>query len=532
MCKLQIPTSLLVVLLAYGLISPGRNLAQTMPPHESESRPQRLPGRIRQHFVAPTGSPSGDGTRGRPWDLQTALSQPASVQPGDTIWVRQGVYGNGLSIFYSRLVGRATAPIIIRQYPGERATINGWLQIGCCDKDPHPDQGAFVWVWGLEFASSIVDRTGTPAGPPSYGSSVILDAIDTWAPGTKLINNIIHDTRTGISMWEEAVGAEAHGNIIYFNGFQASDRGHGHGFYVQNKTGQMEISNNIVFDQFDNGMQFYGTEAASVKNIAVQNNVSFNNGFISAGPQPGDNVIFSNSNGVSGVQLTGNHFYTPPQMNLGYNELGWASPNLDLVARKNYFIGGFQAVAIGNWQSVTFQENTVYSSEKYLMSLSSQNPTSSFKWDNNTYYGSGLFQFNGGGTFFGGWSAKSGVDANSTFRSGDPTGLWTFVLPNRYEPGRANIVVYNWDASPSVSVDVSSAIAPGVAYEIRDAQNFFGGALVTGTYDGKPVAIPFTGLTLSKPNGTIPTPPAHTAPRFGTFVLRVISEPTLARMRD
>jgi hypothetical protein len=37
-------------------------------------------------------------------------------------------------------------------------------------------------------------------------------------------------------MWKEAIGAEAYGNVIYFNGFQVSDRGHRHGFYVQNDT--------------------------------------------------------------------------------------------------------------------------------------------------------------------------------------------------------------------------------------------------------------------------------------------------------
>jgi hypothetical protein len=109
--------------------------------------------------------------------------------------------------------------------------------------------------------------------------------------------------RLGISMWKEAIGAEAYGNVIYFNGFQASDRGHGHGFYVQNATGTMNIANNIVFDQFDNGLQFYGSGAASEKNLVVQGNISFNNGSISTNSAMADDVIFVNTNGVSGVQL-------------------------------------------------------------------------------------------------------------------------------------------------------------------------------------------------------------------------------------
>src|SRR3954471_15278159 len=40
------------------------------------------------YYVAPNGSSSGDGSIGRPWNLQTALDGPSSVRPGDTIWLR------------------------------------------------------------------------------------------------------------------------------------------------------------------------------------------------------------------------------------------------------------------------------------------------------------------------------------------------------------------------------------------------------------------------------------------------------------
>ena len=479
----------------------------------------RAPRNRAQHYVSPAGSSEGDGTIERPWDLQTALYHPKSVAPGATIWIRGGTYGDGKAIFYSRLVGTADAPIIVRQYPGERATINGWLQVGCCDKDPHPEQGAYVWFWGLEFASSISDRTGAADGPPEYGASAVLNSIDTWAPGSKFINNVIHDTRMGISMWQEATGAEAYGNIIYFNGFQASDRGHGHGFYVQNVAPQMEIANNIIFDQFDNGLQLYGSSNAAVKNLLLQSNISFNNGLISTGPQPADNVILSNSNGIAGVQMFDNHLYFTPALNQGYNELGWDAPNRDIVAQRNYFIGGFKAAALVNWQSVTFQNNTIYSADKYVVTLSGEIPAAGFTWDNNSYYGSGLCQYNESGTFFDGWPAKTGLDTHSTYQPGAPTGTWKFVMRNKYESGRAHIAIYNWDSASSVAVDLRDAMEPGTEYEIRDAQNLFGRPVAGGTYDGAPVVVPMIGLTIATPNGRVPNLPSHTAPQFGTFVL-------------
>src|SRR5262245_511716 len=48
-----------------------------------------------EHHVSPSGTPAGDGSAGNPWDLTTALAGPASVMPGDTIWLHGGVYGDG-----------------------------------------------------------------------------------------------------------------------------------------------------------------------------------------------------------------------------------------------------------------------------------------------------------------------------------------------------------------------------------------------------------------------------------------------------
>ncbi len=71
---------------------------------------------------SPNGSPSGNGSINSPWDLQTALNQPSTVHPGDTIWLRGGTY---VGHFTSNLNGTSSSPIIVRQYAGERATIDG-----------------------------------------------------------------------------------------------------------------------------------------------------------------------------------------------------------------------------------------------------------------------------------------------------------------------------------------------------------------------------------------------------------------------
>src|SRR5437016_11122256 len=53
-------------------------------------------------YVSPNGSANGNGSINSPWDLQTALLQPAAVRPGDVIWMRGGTYAGN---YYSGLNG-------------------------------------------------------------------------------------------------------------------------------------------------------------------------------------------------------------------------------------------------------------------------------------------------------------------------------------------------------------------------------------------------------------------------------------------
>src|SRR6185295_3361546 len=113
---------------------------------------------------------------------------------------------------------------------------------------------------------------------------------------------------------------------------------------------------------------------------------------------------------------------------------------------------------------------------------------------NNQYYGTGNFVIYPGCDYwpcptpaqsvnFATWMLLTGLDKSSTYTPGAPTGVWTSVRPNAYEPGRANIVIYNWPLNASVPVDLSaSGIKVGDTYQVRDAENWFHGPVVSGTY--------------------------------------------------
>ena len=64
----------------------------------------------REIHVGPRGSPGGDGSRARPLDLATAISDAERVQPGDTVWLTGGTYRGPFDIGKSPS-GTADKPI-------------------------------------------------------------------------------------------------------------------------------------------------------------------------------------------------------------------------------------------------------------------------------------------------------------------------------------------------------------------------------------------------------------------------------------
>ena len=119
-----------------------------------------------------------------------------------------------------------SSPIIVRQYAGRA----GHPRRQRRHLQRHPDhQRLLHLVLGLrdhELQPQPHLRGHQPASQPRRGDQ------PATAMGTKLINMIIHDTTQGILSSSGANGTEIYGNLIYYNGYSGTDRGHGHGIYV------------------------------------------------------------------------------------------------------------------------------------------------------------------------------------------------------------------------------------------------------------------------------------------------------------
>jgi hypothetical protein len=73
-------------------------------------------------------------------------------------------------------------------------------------------------------------------------------------------------------------------------------------------------------------------------------------------------------------------------------------------------------------------------------------------------------------------------------RPTDPA-VRTELLPNRYDPGRANLVVFNWAGKLAVEVAPEPFLKPGDSYRLLNPRDLFGPPVVAGTFDGKPIRV-------------------------------------------
>jgi hypothetical protein len=416
------------------------------------------------------------------------------VKPGDTIWLRGGTYPGK---YVSYLTGTSTAPIVVRPYPGE------WAKIDSGSGNPSAldilqVNGAYTWYWGFEIMSSDPLRQSSQNGswPTDITRGGCASTNTGQGVGVKFINLICHDAAGGISPWADSSNAEVYGSLIYYNGWNgATDRGHGHNVYAQNNTGSKLLADNIMFGSYDIGMQVYGSSAAGLVNFTIQGNFVFNSGLVS-GYGGAANLVYGGGSVATNGRVIANVFYSPAGT---YEQVGYSAGVRPAVVQGNYFAPGYSIALkfVNTLDVLTMMGNTFYG----LVVDNMSDEVAASQFPNNTY-----------------------------FRTTRPTGTTAYVRPNKYEAGRGHIAVLNWGLAPTVNVDVSSILPVGSAFEVRNAQNFFGPPVVSGVYAGGTITLPMTGLTPAVPVGG--TAQAATGPEFNAFVVITKTEHRLVQTPD
>lgn len=444
----------------------------------------------RAWYAAPEGRADAPGSFEAPLDLATALSSESPVRPGDTLWLHEGTYRGRFDSF---LRGTPAAPVIVRRLPGARAVIDS------NDGTIRPPDGGlnikpeaeYSWYWGLEVTNSDSKRASNDAG--AFPTDLYrANGVNVYASHVKLINLVIHDVENGLFVGYALRDVEVYGVISYHNGHDAPTTAWGHGLYVQNTslTEPRLVRDNIAFANFSHGVHAYVGPEGGVNAIHLEGNIAFQNGAISRFRLV-RNLLLGGL--VKAEQAVVMHNYTYYSRADGENNLGWTTGAPGAVVVGNRFVGGRSALVWGGTGT------PLRIADNAFVGLVS--PT----------------------------AFATAYPANVYYNNRRPSDLEYFVRPNRFEPGRAHIVVYNWPLQASVEVDISSAgLRQGGYYELRDVQDLFGAPVLTGRYEGKPLVVPLSSRPVAMPAGNISAPrPVSTLPEFGVFVLT----PQVARQR-
>jgi hypothetical protein len=485
-------------------------------------------------YVSPIGQANNPGTYAQPLTFDKAIGDPdagtSPAHPGWTICLK-GKDGKYLGGHTALVNGMATAPITIRSAPSEWAVldqpngIGGDSSVGGTASDYGDDPlwvaGNYVTVRDFEIMISNPNRRACRR----MGLALI-------GIGTKAINLVIHDAGVGLFASEGQQGGEIYGNVFYNNGWIASTASKctsgdgvvgptGYGIYAQNTLNVKVVEDNIFTHNYNFGIHGYSSDGTKAKGFSVNRNA-----FVANGDQPagfaGNNIFFGGK--VSSFTFSSNYNYKGGN-NFGGNNSqdGSFSNNLWNAA----------PIEMHGWLLMTFTGNKVYGGNNYgfvsILSTDLVNKAN-YNWNNNQYFNTQAynqpFGISGINTMpLATWRSNTGFDSSTLTENGDipqhrPTGLDYVVYPNKYQQGRANIFVANWDRLDTVSINLqNSGLTNGQAYEIRDTQNFLGTPILTGVYNStNPViTLPMTSTTIIAPFGD--TAPTHTDKEFGAFVV-------------
>jgi hypothetical protein len=384
------------------------------------------------HFVAPDGRADNDGTEDSPWDIESTWAGRQSVPPGATIYMKGGTY----------------------RHP-QREWTGGIFQLNLAGTREAPihirpvpgnrvtiDGGVVVtagshhlWVWELEITISEAAQWNRRIEQPGSHPRPDVDQPQGGltihgGQGSKFINLVVHTTNsTGIGFWRGAVDAELHGCLIYDNGWIGPDRFHGPGIYTQNQTGHKWITDNILWGNYSTTLQAYGSANAWVDGFRVVGNISF------APRKQGGRQRFLIGGGRPSKDIVAsqNLLYEVP-LQIGYT----APHNEDVVAHDNVIVNA--GMNIIRFRQVDQQNNTVIP-----------------------------------------------ADAARPDRAAD-----VVLRPNKYDPDRAHLAIFNWRRAARVDVDLDPWLRSGDRYRIVSALDFFGEAVAEGTYTGGRAAVPVT----------------------------------------
>ena len=251
-------------------------------------------------YVSTMGNDSNPGTISSPW--RTIQHAANSVKAGDTVYVRGGMYNESVNISAS---GSATAgPITFQTFPGESAIVDGTGLVPSTSSTQgliNITNQSYISIQGFEIRNyQTASASAIPAGIWVSGSGSNIQILNN------LIHNIVTTSETtgnafGIAVYGTAAPASLDGVTISGNQVYGLKTGNSESVNVDGNVTNFAITNNIIHDNDNIGIDVIGFEGVSpnpaydyARNGTVAGNTIYN---ISAINNPGEGNQYD-ANGI------------------------------------------------------------------------------------------------------------------------------------------------------------------------------------------------------------------------------------------
>lgn len=496
-------------------------------------------------YVSTTGTLYAAGTQADPATLAIAMGGRRPVNPGDTVWLMDGIYVGLYNFVAPGISGSyvTVRPLTDSFFPTYAARVDTSAGNSQPDGDTAPGitvSGNYIQIQDLEIFNSNPQRISTVPGSNTPDIPVT-GGMTLTGVGAKIINCSVHDNNANGILSFNDTGTLIYGTIIYNNGWNGPDRTHGQGIYTHNPqgVGVKLFSNVISFNPY----------ALPIKTFTQQSDEPIYSEYLDD---------FSSWNGAISLNSNGQKHDMRVNRAYAYNggiQFGQGDEsNWDVIAQNNV-VHGDDPFQVLSWRTVDMQNN--YIIQKLCgpqcgigqVKQVGDGTIATGTRNNNVYWrglNSGVNQnfarYTLAGALvsyfsFAGWQSNTGYDAASTYyndanqaiatrpNSTNTPFLFTSVVPNIYRTGAATIRVMNFGAAgtpaTTVSINLStSGLVDGQSYMVVSAQS--GALIFSGTYSASVPTFTLPMNTDSAPfsrTNDAGTTPATTAPEFNVFLV-------------
>lgn len=209
------------------------------------------------YYIAPNGNDHSSGTLEAPW--RTFDKAASEVKPGDTVFVRGGIYHESAKFTTS---GTSTLPIKILAFPPEKPIIDGYGTIPGEGSALFSLKGDYIYASGIEVRNSAYD------GVQLLGNFDIVSDMF-----------IHHCLKKGILISEGHNSVVEH-NLIWWNS-TANEYGNGSSWSSgitagRNGVSYATIRDNAVWENWGQGINTYEADHTVIEGNVVHDNFSGN----------------------------------------------------------------------------------------------------------------------------------------------------------------------------------------------------------------------------------------------------------------